>query len=274
MGTEIEVIARNGNTAALTPQSNGITAIIPTNLTEAIQLAELMSKASLVPKHLQGNAANCFLVVEQSMRWGLSPFAVAQCTSVINGRLMYEGKLVAAVINASGTLARNLDYQYIGQQGDRSVTVFGQIRGEAKTRDVVVPIRSVQTESSFWKTQPDQQLAYSGARVWARRHMPELMLGVNSPEEMELDAAPDVPLSPPDPPEETEAEQIARWTDALTDCRGDYNKIQALAARATKEIQSPAVRKTFEGMYRAAKAEAPKPPESPKKKEREPGEEG
>ena len=33
--------------------------------------------------------------------------------------------------------------------------------------------------------QPDQQLAYHGSRVWARRHAPELMLGVYSPEEFD-----------------------------------------------------------------------------------------
>jgi hypothetical protein len=36
-----------------------------------------------------------------------------------------------------------------------------------------------------WQTQPDQQLMYHGVRVWARRHTPELMLGVYSPEEFD-----------------------------------------------------------------------------------------
>jgi hypothetical protein len=35
----------------------------------------------------------------------------------------------------------------------------------------------------MWQIQPEQQLMYHGVRVWARRHMPELMLGVWSPEE-------------------------------------------------------------------------------------------
>jgi hypothetical protein len=37
----------------------------------------------------------------------------------------------------------------------------------------------------MWTTQLDQQLAYHGARVWARRYAPEVMLGVYAPEEME-----------------------------------------------------------------------------------------
>jgi hypothetical protein len=38
------------------------------------------------------------MVIEAAMRWGMSPFAVAQETSVIQGKLMFSGKLVAAAI--------------------------------------------------------------------------------------------------------------------------------------------------------------------------------
>src|SRR6185437_11744430 len=44
--------------------------------------------------------ANCFLVVNQAVRWGMDPFAVAQCVSVVHGKLCYEGKLIAAIIEA------------------------------------------------------------------------------------------------------------------------------------------------------------------------------
>jgi hypothetical protein len=37
----------------------------------------------------------------------------------------------------------------------------------------------------MWQKQVDQQLMYHGTRVWARRHTPELMLGVYSPEEFD-----------------------------------------------------------------------------------------
>jgi len=49
-----------------------------------------------------------------------------------------------------------------------------------------------------WQTQPDQQLMYHGVRVWARRHTPELMLGVYSPEE--FDEPSSVPAKRPSRP--------------------------------------------------------------------------
>ena len=49
----------------------------------------------------------------------------------------------------------------------------------------MVRLGDVRTGAKVWTTQPDQQLMYHGTRVWARRHMPELMLGVWSPEEFD-----------------------------------------------------------------------------------------
>src|SRR5690242_1685779 len=79
------------------------------------RIAEAMSRASLIPRHLKGGtpqetAANCFLVVNQALRWHMDPFAVAPETYEVGGKLGYQGKLVAAVINTRAGLADKLTY--------------------------------------------------------------------------------------------------------------------------------------------------------------------
>jgi hypothetical protein len=177
MGTELTVVK---------PQEMGYSppALVPQNVTEGMTLAKVLSESSLVPQHLRGKVADCFLIVEQSMRWGLSPFAVAQATSVISGKLMFEGKLVAAVVNAKADLAERLRFDYSGEGETRKVTVSGTFRGEKEARSVDVTLKEARTNNEMWRRQPDQQLAYHGSRVWARRHAPEVMLGIYSPEEM------------------------------------------------------------------------------------------
>lgn len=167
---------------AYTPAAPNLT---PQNLSVAMELANMMSGAKLVPQHLQGKPADCLLVIEQAVRWGMSPFAVAQATSVISGKLMYEGKLVAAAINSSGILSDRLSYEFTGTGQNRTVTVHGTIRGESAPREAKVCVKDVKTQNSMWTKQEDQQLVYSGARVWARRHVPEVMLGVYTPEEFD-----------------------------------------------------------------------------------------
>ncbi len=151
---------------------------------EDVKLAELMATAKLVPAGLQKSPADCLMVILQAKRWGMDPFAVAQECSVIQGKLMHSGKLVAAVINTNGNLVRRLSFEYTGDGPDRTITLSGQLQGEPQPRTVDVVFKNARTNNKVWETQPDQQLMYHGARVWARRHTPELMLGVNSPEEM------------------------------------------------------------------------------------------
>lgn len=167
-------------------------ALVPATLGEAFRLAELMASAKLVPAALQKSPADCLLVIQQAVRWQMDPFAVAQECSVISGKLMHSGKLTLAVINARGNLQRRLSFTYAGEGDNRSITISGLLAGETTARTIDVKIRDARTTNQMWTKQPDQQLAYFGARAWARRHTPELMLGVYAPEEFDMiDVTPD-----------------------------------------------------------------------------------
>lgn len=168
--------------------------IVPRTIQEAIQLAELMATAKLVPTGLQKSPADCLMVIQQAIRWDMDPFAVAQECSVIQGKLMHSGKLVAAVVNARGNLKKRLNYIYSGEGDSLQITVTGILQDEAEAREITVKIKNAKTTNTMWTKQPDQQLMYHGVRVWARRHTPELMLGVQSPEE--FDEGPRRPLPP------------------------------------------------------------------------------
>lgn len=190
----------NTNTSLVESNGNGCS-LVPASMSEAMRLAEMMAAAKLVPRDLQGSAPDCLLVVMQACRWNMDPFAVAQECSVIQGRLAYSGKLTAAVVNTRGRLTGRLTFAYSGDGPNRAVAVTGQLRGEDGVRSVIVRLADVRTSARVWQTQPDQQLAYSGARVWARRHMPEVMLGVWGPDEFDELATPSLPTlrRPPTP---------------------------------------------------------------------------
>jgi hypothetical protein len=235
--------------------TGGSNAMTPTSMDAAIKLAEMMARGKLVPAHLHNSPGDCLMVVEQALRWQMSPFAVAQCTSVIQGKLMFEGKLVAAALNASGVLSSRLDYEFSGANGQRAVTVRGTLRGETKPRDVTVFLQDAKTTNGMWVKQPDQQLVYAATRVWARRHAPEVMLGVYAPEEFDraepftgttLDAEPEAPplraaaAATPRPPRVTETtrtdDQWRVWLTKLRDsCATLYRReeVVEVAGKAT-----------------------------------------
>ncbi|MGL6289924.1 MAG: recombinase RecT [Silanimonas sp.] len=177
--------------SAMTTQGGGFgMVLVPKSVDEAVKLAQIMAKASLVPEHLRGKEGDCLLIVMQAQRWGMDALSVAQCTSVVRGKLCYEGKLVSAALYAMGAVEGRLRYEYSGRGEDRMVKVIGRVRGE--TTDVFIEgsVKQWATDNQNWKKSPDDMLAYRGTRQWARRHAPESLLGVYTPDELEDEGAP------------------------------------------------------------------------------------
>lgn len=248
----------------------GATALVPNDMDQAIRLAQAMASAKLVPKHLQGDTGSCLMVVEQAMRWGMSPFAVAQCTSSISGKLMFEGKLVAAAVESCGAIEGGFDYKFTGEGDDRAVTVSAKRRGETNPRQMTVKLRDVRTTNEWWKKQPDQMLVYSGTRNWARRWTPAAILGVYSPEEFDRQSgqivtnegpiieaqaeAPnareqinaEVPLKP-----EPERKSWSQWADSL--------EIAVREATSPEELGKLLAKAEVSEIYRLAQEGKPSP---------------
>lgn len=176
--------------------------VLDTGRFEQMQrIASVMAKSSLIPESLYKTRdenknivelsletviANCFLIVNQAVGWNMDPFAVAQCASVVHGRVCYEGKLIAAVIDRH--LGVRLSFDWNDKTGDAmGITVSGLIPGEKEPRTVSGTVGQWKTTGagSPWPKQPRQQLAYRGAREWGRLHSPAVMLGVYSDDEMD-----------------------------------------------------------------------------------------
>jgi hypothetical protein len=157
---------------------------------QAQRVAMTMAQSSTTPKHLKGNTlpetcANCFRVVNQALRWGMDPFAVMDETYVIGGKLGFQGKLVAAVINTRAGLKGRLNATYEGAGDNRKITISGTFRDETEPRTIEWTVAQGKTTNEQWKKNPDQKLFYSGIMIWARRWCPEVILGVSTLEDLE-----------------------------------------------------------------------------------------
>lgn len=140
--------------------------------------------------------ATCFRIVNQAVRWGLDPFAVSDCASIIRGKLCWEGKLVHGVIAVKTGV--NLDYQFFDEDKERSmgVVVSGHIPGEREARSIKGLVKDWHTGNQGpWASEGnwERQLRYRGAREWARAHAPHVLLGIYADDELENIAALDIP---------------------------------------------------------------------------------
>ncbi|QRY69211.1 recombinase RecT [Ensifer sp. PDNC004] len=177
--------------------------IAPQNLAEVVKFAEVMCRADIaLPKHLRGNAGACMAVALQAMEWELSPFAVASKSYAVNGAIAYEAQLIAAVVNTRSGIKGRLKYRYDGTGGEMTCTVTGILDGD-ECEYTTPPIGSITVKNSpLWKSDPQQQLGYFAARSWARRHCPEVILGVYDRDEAEQFRGPDnaKDVTPPESP--------------------------------------------------------------------------
>ena len=160
-------------------------------------VAKAMCRSTLLPRHLRAKQidgvwknldadevqANCILIVNQALRWGVYPFAILPSTFVIAGNLGFDGKLIAAIVNKLGNLVEKLSYEFHGVGDDLTVTVSGRIEGEDQPRTVTVTVGQAKTDNDIWKKDPEQKLCYTGATRWARRHCPQVILGIVSDDE-------------------------------------------------------------------------------------------
>jgi RecT family len=223
------------------------------SLDKMMRLAEVMATGrATLPKHFNGNPADCLAVVMQSMQWKMNPFAVAQKTHLVNGVLGYEAQLVNAVITTCAPVVDRLHYEWYGawekvigkftiKNGDKGeyrvpgwklededglgVKVWATFRGEDEPRVLELLLAQARTRNStLWADDPRQQLAYLATKRWSRLYCPDVILGVYSPDELE-ESAPTIrdvspargaaPAELPPYPDEKLAENLPKWQVAV-----------------------------------------------------------
>lgn len=170
---------------------------LPMNVGEAMEMAKLMAASTFVPPHLRGSAGNCLAVVIQARQWEMNPYQVGSKSYFVNDRIAFEAQLVHAIVNTRAPLKKRLRTEYSGEGPTRRCTVTGELDGETETLTYTTPeVKDITVKNSpLWKSDPDQQLHYYGVRAWARRWVPEVLMGIYTAEEVEQlgpDAARDI----------------------------------------------------------------------------------
>lgn len=152
-----------------------------------VAFADLMAKSAVtVPAHLQGKPSDCLAIAMQAAQWGMNPFAVAQKTHIVSGRLGYEAQLVNAVITSSRAIVGTFHYEFKGAGQDLECRVGAVPRGQS---DIVwgewLRNGEVKTRNSpLWAVNPKQQLGYLQVKNWARLYCPGAILGVYTDDEL------------------------------------------------------------------------------------------
>lgn len=164
----------------------------PRNGKELMDMANMMSSSgSMIRDFYRGNPGDCAALIMICQPYGFNPFMVSwktyKASKSADAPISFEGQLVNAMVNQSAPVKGRLKYRYDGEGPTRRCTVVGIDKDTGEEITYTTPeLKSIPTKNSpLWKGDPDQQLGYFAARSWARRHFPELLLGVYTREEIE-----------------------------------------------------------------------------------------
>ena len=162
----------------------------PDRFAQGQRLASVMAASQFLPPHLKGKSgpaetvANCYQVIVQAQRWEFDPYQVANHTFAVGGRLGFDGQLIASVVHSRSNLDGRLRCKYDGTGDARRITITGRFKDEDEPRTIEMTVAqgkaATQQVHRMWASDPDQKLWYSGVLKWARRHCPEVVLGVRA----------------------------------------------------------------------------------------------
>jgi hypothetical protein len=156
------------------------------NAADQMAFARMMADSRIaVPKHLRDNVGACLAVVDYASRFGMSPYALATESYLVNDQIAYMAKAIAAIIIAHAPISKRPRFSYAGEGADRRCTVTMFPIDDDPIEHQSPRVGDIKVKNSpLWVADPDQQLAYYTMRAACRRYFPDTIMGLYDVEEL------------------------------------------------------------------------------------------
>ena len=179
-------------TTDITPtNSNESSIYLDNNAFEIAQRqARSLAASTLVPPEYQGEKGmgNCIVALDIAKRMNISPLTVMQNLNIVHNRPSWSSAWIIAQIQGCGRY-ENLNYELTGE-GDKMkcYCTAKRISDGKNIEGSTVSIAMAKAEGWFrnskWRTMPEQMLKYRAATFFGRQYIPDLLLGVQTSEEV------------------------------------------------------------------------------------------
>jgi len=163
--------------------------------TESFEFAQRQAKSlcqsQLVPTQYQGQngLSNCLVALEMSKRMNLSPLTVMQNLNVIHGKPTWSAQFISSQIMGCGRF-KNFDYVVTGKDDSLSVQCQAiRIEDNKLVKGTAVSIKMAKQEgwtakNKKYQSMPEIMLKARAATFFGRQYIPDLLLGVQTSEEV------------------------------------------------------------------------------------------
>jgi len=163
--------------------------------TESFEFAQRQAKSlcqsQLVPTQYQGQngLSNCLVALEMSKRMNLSPLTVMQNLNVIHGKPTWSSQFITSNILGCGRF-KNFDYIVTGKDDTLSVQCQAiRLEDNKLVKGTAVSMKMAQQEgwtakNKKYQSMPELMLRNRAATFFGRQYIPDLLLGVQTSEEV------------------------------------------------------------------------------------------
>jgi hypothetical protein len=169
--------------------------------------AKSLCESDLVPKSYQGQKGlpNCLVAIEMGKRMKLSPLTVMQNLNVIHGTPTWSAQFITSQILGCGRFT-NFDYLVKGEGDTLEVQcVATRVEDQKLVKGTAVSMKMARlegwTRNSKYQSMPELMLRNRAATFFGRQYIPDLLLGVQTSEEV-------VDIQPVDVTPEIEKESL------------------------------------------------------------------
>lgn len=158
-----------------------------------LETSTMLAKSTIVPVMYQNRPENCFIALDMASRMGVSPMIVMQNLYVVQGKPGWSGQACLALIKNNPNFSR-VELIYVGERGTDSwgcyVKAFDnnlnkEIIGATVTIKIAKAEGWYQKNGSKWQTMPELMLGYRAASWFAKTHCPEVLMGLQTVDEIE-----------------------------------------------------------------------------------------
>ena len=152
--------------------------------------AKSLCESNLVPISYQGQKGlpNCLVALEMSKRMNLSPLTVMQNLNIIHGRPTWSAQFISSQIMGCGRF-ENFDYLVKGEGETLEVQCIAKrIADQKLIKGTAVSMKMARlegwTKNPKYKSMPELMLRNRAATFFGRQYIPDLLLGVQTSEEV------------------------------------------------------------------------------------------
>ena len=152
--------------------------------------AKSLCESNLVPQSYQGQKGlpNCLVALEMSKRMNLSPLTVMQNLNIIHGTPSWSAQFISSQILGCGRFT-NFDYIVSGQGETLEVQCIAKrVEDQKIVKGTPVSMRMAKlegwTRNSKYQSMPELMLRNRAATFFGRQYIPDLLLGVQTSEEV------------------------------------------------------------------------------------------